>query len=306
MCTCRSASKSRLCVRLARSTRRSYERSFRLDDVLKDGRGAEHSTRAEGAPRQLTVLTHERVEAGEVLVETEHVRDRPRERVASTLADGAGDGLDPELAPALRQPNGARAAAQRQGRLERARLEVETIGRQLGDAMRHDRAREIDGLAAGATKWEVSDESQGVQACTPGCKLSAMSAVTYRRLVPADLARIGEIDRTERINALHVQDGDRLEQRVGDFSASAWFGEGEGEHSVAHQRAACEGHLVAGGTRTGSVREWANVGIGIVRSHIRPGIAQFAYLHVSSEHRAHGIGTSERSSNAWLGSGATQ
>ena len=32
------------------------------------------------------------------------------------------------------------------------------------------------------------------------------------------------------------------------------------------------------------------VGIGIVRPHIRPGIAQFAYLHVSSEHRAHGIG----------------
>jgi hypothetical protein len=48
-----------------------------------------------------------------------------------------------------------------------------------------------------------------------------MSAIAYRRLVTAAWARIGEIDRAERIKALHVQDGDRPEQRVGDFNASA-------------------------------------------------------------------------------------
>ena len=32
------------------------------------------------------------------------------------------------------------------------------------------------------------------------------------------------------------------------------------------------------------------VAIGIVRPHIRPGIAQFAYLYVSNGHRAQGIG----------------
>lgn len=117
-----------------------------------------------------------------------------------------------------------------------------------------------------------------------------MSGITYRRLVPADLARIGEIDRTERIDALYVQHGDRLEERLGDFSATAWFAEGAGEHSVAHQRAECERHLAGGGIALGAFANGRMVGIGIVRSHIRPGIAQFAYLHVSSEHRAQGIG----------------
>ena len=90
------------------------------------------------------------------------MRARLRERVARTLADDPGGGLDPELAAALCEPNSARAAAQRQGCLEGARLEVETVRRQLGDAVRDDRAREIDGLAAGTAEWEFSDESQRV------------------------------------------------------------------------------------------------------------------------------------------------
>ena len=72
-----------------------------------------------------------------------------------------------------------------------------------------------------------------------------MSEITYRRLVPGDLERIGEIDRTERIDTLYVQHGDRLDRGFGDFNAPAWFTEGEGEHSVAHQRAECERHLAA-------------------------------------------------------------
>jgi hypothetical protein len=66
-----------------------------------------------------------------------------------------------------------------------------------------------------------------------------MSEITYSRLVPADLERIGEIDRTERIDTLYVQNGERLDQRSGDFSAPAWFIEGEGEHSVTHRRWNC-------------------------------------------------------------------
>jgi hypothetical protein len=37
-----------------------------------------------------------------------------------------------------------------------------------------------------------------------------MSEITYRRLASADFERIGEIDRTERIDTLYVQHGDRL------------------------------------------------------------------------------------------------
>jgi GNAT superfamily N-acetyltransferase len=117
-----------------------------------------------------------------------------------------------------------------------------------------------------------------------------MSEVTYRRLVLSDLERIGEIDRTERIDTLYVQHGERLDQRAGDFSAPAWCIEGEGEHSVAHQRAECERHLAAGGIALGAFANGQLVGIGIVRPHIRPGIAQFAFLYVSNGRRAQGIG----------------
>jgi GNAT superfamily N-acetyltransferase len=116
------------------------------------------------------------------------------------------------------------------------------------------------------------------------------SEVTYRRLASGDLARIGEIDRTERIETVSVQHGARLEEQAGDFSAPAWFTEGEGEHSVAYQRAECERYLAAGGIALGAFADTRRVGIGIVSPHIRPGIAQLSYLHVSSEYRDRGIG----------------
>lgn len=94
--------------------------------------------------------------------------------------------------------------------------------------------------------------------------------IDFRRLPAADLARIGEIDRTERIDTRYVQHGTRLEERVGDWSAPAWFTEGEGEHSVAHQRAECERYLDAGGSHWGAFVDGL-VGIGIVKPHIRPG-----------------------------------
>ena len=117
-----------------------------------------------------------------------------------------------------------------------------------------------------------------------------MSEITYRRLVLSDVERIGEIDRTERIDTLYVQHGDRLDQRFGNFSAPAWLTEGEGEHSVDHQRAECERHLAAGGIALGAFAKGKLVGIGIVTPHIRPGIAQLALLFVSNGRRAQGIG----------------
>jgi GNAT superfamily N-acetyltransferase len=117
-----------------------------------------------------------------------------------------------------------------------------------------------------------------------------MSEITFSKLGPADLERLGEIDRTERIDTLYVQDGARLVRRFGDFSAPPWFPEGEGEHSVAHQRAECERYLAAGGIALGAFVDGQLVGIGIVRPKIRPGIAHFAFLYVSNGHRAQGIG----------------
>lgn len=117
-----------------------------------------------------------------------------------------------------------------------------------------------------------------------------VNRIAYRRLDAADLARIGEIDRTERIDTLYVQEGTRLEERAGEWSARAWFEDGEGEHSVAHQRAECERYLEAGGIAVGAFADERLVGIGIVRPHLRPGIAQCAFLHVSNGYRTAGIG----------------
>lgn len=119
---------------------------------------------------------------------------------------------------------------------------------------------------------------------------SVVTTIAYRRLATADLARVGEIDRTEPIDTLCVQHGSRLEERAGDWSAPAWFDHGDGEHSVAHQRAECERYLTAGGIALGAFAGERLVAIGIVRPHVRPGIAQLAYLHVSNGYRHSGIG----------------
>jgi GNAT superfamily N-acetyltransferase len=116
------------------------------------------------------------------------------------------------------------------------------------------------------------------------------SEVAYRRLVRADVARVGEIDRTEHIEVVYVQHGSRLEERRGDWSARAWLVEGEGEHSIAHQRAECERYLDSGGIAFGAFADNRLVGIGVVVPHIRPGVAQLAYLHVGNGYRGLGIG----------------
>lgn len=87
------------------------------------------------------------------------------------------------------------------------------------------------------------------------------TGIRYRRLVAADLAQIGDIDRTERIEILYVQRGTQLEERTGDWSASPWRTAGEGEHSVAYQREECELHLAAGATALGAFDGGRLVGI---------------------------------------------
>jgi GNAT superfamily N-acetyltransferase len=114
--------------------------------------------------------------------------------------------------------------------------------------------------------------------------------IAYRRLAPAELSRVGEIDRSELIETLVVQHGARLEERQGDWSAPPWSTEGEGEHSVAHQRVECERCLAAGGIALGAFACGRLVGIAVVAPHVRPGVAQLAFLHVSDGYRARGIG----------------
>lgn len=147
-----------------------------------------------------------------------------------------------------------------------------------------------------------------------------------RRLRRDELVRVAEIDRRERIDLLYEQQGTRLVERPGDWSASAWDPVGHGEHSVEAQLVALRHEVDHGGIALGVLADGGRpradrsgsglvgdgrdgsrptdhgpvehgrdgdrlVGLGVVVPHIRPGIAQLAYLHVSAPFRATGIGT---------------
>jgi GNAT superfamily N-acetyltransferase len=116
------------------------------------------------------------------------------------------------------------------------------------------------------------------------------SPIVYRRLSNDEISRVGEIDRTERIDAVYAQRGTELDERAGDFSSPPWSRDGGGEYSVAYQRAECERHVAAGAVAWGAFANDRLVGIGLVTPHVRPCIAQLAFLHVSNGHRGRGVG----------------
>lgn len=113
----------------------------------------------------------------------------------------------------------------------------------------------------------------------------ATSEIVYREVIPADLDRLGDIDRSERIESIYVQEGSRLETREGDFSAPPWRAKGESGHSVDAQRRECGRYLAAGGRGLVALAEKRLVGIGVMKPHVRPGVAQLAYGY-----RGRGIG----------------
>ncbi|HEX4746316.1 MAG TPA: GNAT family N-acetyltransferase [Gaiellaceae bacterium] len=118
----------------------------------------------------------------------------------------------------------------------------------------------------------------------------AGASIVLRRLRAEELGQVAEIDRTERIDAIYLQDGSALVIREGDFSAPPWFREGEGEHSVAAQRAELEAWMNDGAAVLGAFEGERLVGVGVVVTTTRPGMAQLAFLHVTDGRRARGIG----------------
>ncbi|MEN9647093.1 MAG: hypothetical protein RL238_3762 [Actinomycetota bacterium] len=114
--------------------------------------------------------------------------------------------------------------------------------------------------------------------------------VVIRTLHPDEVGRVGEIDRTERIEVLFEQRGTELVERRGQFDAPAWYASGEGGHTVAAQVEALQHYLDAGGTVLGVFDGERMVGIGAVVPHLRPNLAQLAFLHVSAPARSSGIG----------------
>ena len=115
--------------------------------------------------------------------------------------------------------------------------------------------------------------------------------VEIRRLARTELSLVGEIDRTEHIDLLYEQRGTELVERPGDWSASPWDADGYGEHSVEAKRDELEHYLDAGGIAFGDFVDGQLVGIGVVVPHLRPAVAQLAFLHVTQTFRGAGIGS---------------
>jgi GNAT superfamily N-acetyltransferase len=106
-----------------------------------------------------------------------------------------------------------------------------------------------------------------------------------------ELSRVAEIDRRERIDVQYVQHGTELVARRGNWSSLAWDPDGHGEHSVKAQIHMLEHYVDMGGIALGAFAGERLAGIGAVVPHLRPGIAQLAYLMVSAPFRATGIGS---------------
>lgn len=106
-----------------------------------------------------------------------------------------------------------------------------------------------------------------------------------------ELTRVGEIDRHERIEVLYEQRGTQLIERHGRLDAVGWDPDGTGEHSVAAKVREAEQYVDGGGVVVGAFTDDRLVGIGIVRPHLRPQIAQLAFLHVSAPFRKTGVGS---------------
>jgi GNAT superfamily N-acetyltransferase len=106
-----------------------------------------------------------------------------------------------------------------------------------------------------------------------------------------ELPRVAEIDRHERIEVLYEQRGTQLIERHGRWDAAEWDPDGTGEHSVAAKVREAEQYVDGGGVVVGAFADDRLVGIGIVLPHLRPQLAQLAFLHVSAPFRKTGVGS---------------
>jgi GNAT superfamily N-acetyltransferase len=116
-----------------------------------------------------------------------------------------------------------------------------------------------------------------------------------RPISPAELSRLGEIDRSERIETIYIQHGELLEESTQSFDVPPWSPAGSDDevahaHSVPDQVGFCQWHVSRGASIFGAFVGERLVGIGLVTPHIRPGIAQLSYLHVGYGYRGRGVG----------------
>lgn len=106
---------------------------------------------------------------------------------------------------------------------------------------------------------------------------------------PSQLARIGEIDRSEHVTQEYSYRRARLETRPVDLQVPTWSRSGDHEHSVQAKIDEWRPILDRGGTLLGAFDAEILAGFAIYRPHLAEGVANLAVLHVSRQYRRKGV-----------------
>lgn len=115
------------------------------------------------------------------------------------------------------------------------------------------------------------------------------AGIEYRWMEPAEMQRLGEIERAEHITRAYLQHGCQLTGIPVDWQAPNWSITGEHDHSLRHHRSFCRDHLVRGGLLLGAFAAAQLAGIALLQPQLMADTAQLAYLHVSRGYRRRGI-----------------
>jgi len=118
-----------------------------------------------------------------------------------------------------------------------------------------------------------------------------MMEIAIRWMVGEELQKLIQIDRSEIIRVGYWAQKDKLVHGPVNWDVPPFSSEGLGEHSLAAQIAFCRRHLDNGARMVGAFDSERLVGVGVLTPEVRPGVAQLAYLQVSSGYRRMGIAT---------------
>lgn len=119
--------------------------------------------------------------------------------------------------------------------------------------------------------------------------MSKDSDISYSWLTIDEIARIGEIDRSELVQVgYHVQDGELRSSSV-EWNMPDWLDQENGEHSVEEQIQFSKDHMQRGARALGAFCDDRLIGIGIMQPQLTGSMAQLANLQVSRPYRRRGI-----------------
>ena len=113
--------------------------------------------------------------------------------------------------------------------------------------------------------------------------------ITIRQMPASELARLGEIDRSEHVSHEYVYRDRLLEKRVIDLDVPPWSPSGDHEHRAPSRVDAWRQMLDRGGKLVGALDAETLVGVAIYRPDLPEGMANLAVLYVSRSHRRNGI-----------------